>query len=343
MNTIQSNSNYVVHKKLLSVHSEDRDITKWPNSNYFEITAPVEYKNVVSLRLIDIEIPPSYYVYSTMNQNIKLSFNVIPLHTLGSGMSVTTFDNYTYAVGMKLLQSPVFTITITEGTYTPDQMATELTTLMNNEVCKYMESTDFNHFTIEYNSINSKIIFKNNTDNFRLLFKLPEPYEHCLTPSYFDNYTNWGLGSYLGFNKKNYESINKILVPENVSDIYGDSYVYMELDYCNNIDEIAPYTEKSNALYNSKFGGKHNASFAKIPSFLPGHVLFSFKEIKLDNIFFNDPPLERIQKFKFKIRYHDGRMVDFQNSNYTFTIEITTLKPDTIKPAIKVNSSNYNL
>jgi hypothetical protein len=117
----------------------------------------------------------------------------------------------------------------------------------------------------------------------------------------------------------------------------------MELDYCNSIDEIMPYSEKSNASYNPKFGGKHNASFAKIPSFLPGHALFSYKDIKLDNIFFSDPPLERIQKFKFKIRYHDGRMVDFQNSDYTFTIEITSLKPDTIKPPIKVNSSNYNL
>jgi len=191
MNTIQTNSNYVVFKKILSVHSEDRDITKWPNSNYFEITAPVEYKNVVGLRLIDVEIPPSYYVYSNMNQNIKLSFNVIPLHTLGTNMSVTTFENYTYEVGMKLLQSPVFTITITEGSYTPEQMATELNTLMNKEVCKYMGSDDFNHFIIEYNPINSKIIFKNNTDNFKLLFKSPEQYEHCLTPSYFENYTNW--------------------------------------------------------------------------------------------------------------------------------------------------------
>jgi hypothetical protein len=116
----------------------------------------------------------------------------------------------------------------------------------------------------------------------------------------------------------------------------------MELDYCNSMDEIEPYTYKGNNTYNPKYSGKHNASFAKIPLFLQQNS-FSSKETFLSNIFFSDPPLERIRKFKFKLRYHDGRMVNFNNANYTFTIEITMLKPDTIKCPIKVNSANYNL
>jgi len=344
MNTIQTNSNYVVFKKILSVHSEDRDITKWPNSNFFEITSPVEYKNVVSLRLSDIEIPSTYYVFSSFNQNIKLTFKLIPIHTLGSGMSPTTFDYWDYATGLQLLQSPPFTITITEGTYTPEQMATELTTLFNSAIADYISPTSYSFFNIVYNTITHKFTFSNNRDGFNLIFTSPEVYDHCLTSSYYDNYTNWGLGSYLGFNKKLYVSnAQNTIMSENASDIYGDRYIYMELDYCNSIDEIAPYAEKSNASYNPKYSGKHNASFAKIPLFLPGQLLYSSKETYLSNIFFSDPPLERIQKFKFKLRYHDGRMVYFHNSNYTFTIEITTLKADTIKPFIKVNSSNYNL
>ena len=343
MNTIQTNSNYVVFKKILSVHSEDRDISKWPNSNFFEITAPVEYKNVVSLRLNDIQIPSSYYVFSNTNQNTKLSFKVVPVHTLGSGISVTTFENYTYADGIKLLQSPPFTITINEGTYLPEDIASELAVLLNAKVCEYMGSSTFNNFTVVYNKNTHKFTFNNDTDGFNLLFTSPEYYEHCTNSSYYDNYTNWGLGSYLGFNKKIYKSVNNQIVSENAENIYGDSYIYMELDYCNSIDEIAPYTEKSSASYNPKYSGKHNASFAKIPLFLSGYSAFSTKETYLSNIFFSDPPLERIQKFKFKLRYHDGRMVDFHNANYTFTIEITTLKPDTIKSSIKVNSSNYNL
>jgi hypothetical protein len=345
MNTIQTNSNYVVFKKILSVHTEDRDISKWPNSNLFEITAPVEYKNVVSLRLSDIQVPSSYYVFSDSNQNTKISFKVVPLHTLGSGLNPTTFVNRSYINGMKLLQSPAITVTIEEGTYTPQELAARLQQLFNDAVADYMGSTttEFKNFTITYNTITHKFEFENNKDGFNLIFNKPEYYEHCANSSYYDNYTNWGLGSYLGFNKCLYKSVDNIIISENSENVYGDSYIYMELDYFNSMDEIAPYTEKSSASYNPKYSGKHNAAFAKIPLFLTGYSVYSTKETYLNNIFFSDPPLERIQKFKFKLRYHDGRLVDFHNANYTFTIEITILKPDTIKPAIKVNSSNYNL
>ena len=32
---INREQNYVLDRKLVSIHSEDRDITKWPNSNTF--------------------------------------------------------------------------------------------------------------------------------------------------------------------------------------------------------------------------------------------------------------------------------------------------------------------
>jgi hypothetical protein len=97
----------------------------------------------------------------------------------------------------------------------------------------------------------------------------------------------------------------------------------MELAYYNNIDEIAPYTYKSNASIHPKVGGKHNSAFAKIPLFPRRIVSFSSSETYLSNIFVSNPPLERIQKFKIKLRHHDGRPVNFNNFNYTFTIEIT--------------------
>ena len=371
MNTLLTNSNYVVFKKTLSVHSEDRDIFKWPNSNFFEVTSPVEYKNVVSLRLSDIEIPSCYYVFSTSNQNTKLMFKVIPKHILGSGLNPTVFLNVLrgYETNMKLLKSGLFTITISEGTYTPSQMALLLTELLNSQISDFIES-EYTYITVTYNTITNKFVFSNEFDDLELDFSQPILYDNCLGTSYYDNYTNWGLGSYLGFNKQKYTSVNvstlpfdgtattfvpivvnsvfpnilqyNIIISTNAANVYGDSYIYMELDYCNSMDEIAPYTYKSSSTYDAKYSGKHNSAFAKIPLFLTQNS-FSSKETFLSNIFFNDPPLERIQKFKFKMRYHDGRMVYFHNSNFTFTIEITMLKPDTIKCPIKVNSSNYKL
>ena len=316
MNTIQTNSNYVVSKKSLSIHSEDRDIYQWPDPSHFEITAPIEYKNVVSLRLNDIEIPSSYYVFSTINQNTKLTC-IVNGHT--------------------------FTIIIMSGTYTYDQLSKELTTKLNQSVSLYL-NTNYNHFNVTYNPVNMKLLFVNH-DKFQLDFTKAEPYE-C-EPNLYDNYTNWGLGSYLGFDKKMYTSslveTHYEIEPDYTLNLYGDNYIYMELVYYNNIDEVMPYTYKSNASIHPKVGGKHNSAFAKIPLFPQQSVSFSSRDTYLSNIFFSDPPLERIQKFNIKLRHHDGRPVNFNNRNYTFTIEITMLKPDTFKPCIKVNSSNYRL
>ena len=50
--TIIPNANqYSYEKKYISVHSEDRDVTKNANSSEFEISLPQEYLNVVSARL----------------------------------------------------------------------------------------------------------------------------------------------------------------------------------------------------------------------------------------------------------------------------------------------------
>jgi hypothetical protein len=131
MNTIQTNYNYVVFKKSLSIHSEDRDIYQWPDPTHFEITAPVDYKHVVSLRLNDIEIPSSYYVFSNINQNTKLTI---------------------------MLNGIVFTIIITSGTYTYDQLTNELTNMLNQTVSAYL-NTNYTHFNITYNPVNMKLLF----------------------------------------------------------------------------------------------------------------------------------------------------------------------------------------
>jgi len=290
--------------KSLSIHSEDRDIYQWPDPTHFEITAPVEYKNVVSLRLSDIELPSSYYVFSKINQNTKLSF---------------------------ILNGVLFTITITSGTYTYLQLVDELKNKMNETVSN-QTNTSYTHFNVTYNPVNMKLMFSNDQDDFQFDFTKAEEYTCSITC--YDNYTNWGLGSYLGFDKKIYKSTilseKNVVEPEHTLNLYGDTHIYMELLYYNSMDEVTPYAYKSNASNNAKFGGKHNSAFAKIPLFPKNSV--SCKETYLSNLFFSDPPLDRIQKFKIKLRHHDGRPVDFNNCNYNFTIEIT------IKPFVKNGS-----
>ena len=72
---IQSEQTFVLDRKVISVHSIDRDYKKWPNSNNFGIDLGEAFHNVQSLRLIDYSIPLNNYTFSTSYQNTKMSFN----------------------------------------------------------------------------------------------------------------------------------------------------------------------------------------------------------------------------------------------------------------------------
>ena len=77
------------------------------------------------------------------------------------------------------------------------------------------------------------------------------------------------------------------------------------------------------------FNIKINSAFAKIPiSNLPHGNLFDSKNGFLNNIVIFDPPQEKIQKLKVRFRYHDGRLVEFNNNTFDFSIEFNTLKKE---------------
>jgi hypothetical protein len=307
---------FVVQKKIIAIHSEDRDVTKWPTATQFEVDLPVDYKNVVGMRLSEIELPLPLYSFSNHDQNTKLTVSV-------NG-------------------GPKTTIEIDSGNYTPVQMQNELEGRLN--------AATASTFTVVYVQVTRKFIFTNPLP-FTLYFKKGEQYDGCSTV-YYDQYAKWGLGSFLGFNKSDYvatlgdvnvyselvflPAVYSVTSP-NVADLEGDTSVYMELATYNNIDELLPYAERSSDLYYGKYGGKHNSSFAKIPL-----QQRSCKEDFLSNIFFSEPPLERIQKLRFKLRYHDGRSVHFHGLDYNFSIELTTLRNDVTKNYM-VNRNNYAL
>jgi hypothetical protein len=112
----------------------------------------------------------------------------------------------------------------------------------------------------------------------------------------------------------------------------------MEVFQFNSMDEIMPYTERSNSLFTAKQGGKHNSAFAKIP--IAGRhchngdtlgQMFNNRYSLVTNVFWSEPPLERIQKLKFKFRFHDGRLVDFGTAEFSFTLELTLDRSDVPK------------
>ena len=49
---IRRQNTYVLDRRLVTIHSEDRDVNKWPNSNQFEVSIPENITNVQSMLLV---------------------------------------------------------------------------------------------------------------------------------------------------------------------------------------------------------------------------------------------------------------------------------------------------
>ena len=369
---IQREDTYWLNRKLLSVHSEDRDKSKWSNSNEFEFECPQSYTNIQSARLTEINIPSNYYNFSNNMQNTK--FAIIA-------------NNKTHIID------------ISNGYYNSTQLATTLKYQLN----KYFKPVN-GEWNVVYHETKQKFLIGN---NYGLEFELDgsvkmdylvncclsndssltckEENEKSLnlvppTIDYYERYNKWGFLSYIGFNKKikykskkSKESLEldyldvKWLTPENnkyiyyiespnIIDIMGEKVIYMELNYFNSYDELVPYPDSS---YNLLISGKPNinyktqapgyktpkyvairgaginSAFAKIPLISnPKSQIFQSSNTFLDNATSFTTPIERITKFKVKFRYHDGRLVDFQENDFNFTLEINQLRNDFDKKLI---------
>lgn len=350
---INREQNYFLERKLLTVHSEDRDIRKWPKSNNFAIRLPDSIRNVDSMRLVECELPINYYTFSNYNQNTKLSFSLIPKDPS---------DNYYTILNDNSMND--YTITIQEGYYSLKEIAIELENKMNDTITQYiidnsggLTVSNYTNMKVYYDKVAQKYWFGNLKDCFVLKFNKQEHYDiNCDNTITFYQYTNWGLPNNIGFDKKIYNSISSSdtikfsylvngnwLVPTSstqpvyyvkaphIHNIACYNTIYMEVNKYNTYDELRPYTDSSNnnRLFFNDFNGRVNSAFAKIPIVnIPNGVLFDSRNGFLVNVKTFLPPEERISVLEFKFRYHDGRLVDFCNCNFNFTIEFNILRDE---------------
>ena len=295
--------------RLVTFHTEDRDILKYPNENLFELNLPSVIKNTMSIELFDITLPTFYYNISEYLQNTKMWFS-IPFY-------------FTYPIEL----------TIPSGHYTHNDLATELAKQLNDVTTSelfslgvyVLPSTQYTFFSVTFNSIERKFTFHNTQDKFILWFDIKSTYDNC----HFDCWkmlSNWGFGYNLGFYKKVYEAV---LDPSNPSsniyivtspkiaeiDIYNT--IYMEIDTFNWIDEINPYSISTTDFYNNDFNGNVNNAFAKLILSNVSKCYIPVKKFKriLPHV------VEKIGRLKFKFRYHNGILVDFNHQPFNFSLK----------------------
>ena len=376
---------YTLERKLLTVHSDDRDICKWPRSNHFEIELPETMNNVQSMRLVECSMPTNYYTFSNNYQNTRFIFTLTENDPEADWRKPPhTGDNWS------LISGHSFEVVIEEGFYHPEELACELEARMNRAITNLLREKaqpqpntyTYTNFKVFYDKVAQKYYFGNIVDGFQLKFgyKITYDVECPLTPNVWEHYTKWGLPSYLGFEKENYKSQsyptskhdvivdpsgmtafwscspNPVWLPPkyqpNITSgnpnpighydvsgvvqfveapltmkILGERVIYMEVDKYNNYVELDPYSKSTNSMYNNDYRGRTNSAFAKIPiTAIPHGETFDSRNGFLQNIVTFEPPVEKISKLKFTFRYHDGRLVDFQDFPFNFTIAFNCIQ-----------------
>uniref|UniRef100_A0A6C0JWQ0 DUF5901 domain-containing protein n=1 Tax=viral metagenome TaxID=1070528 RepID=A0A6C0JWQ0_9ZZZZ len=340
---------YLLSRKVVTIHSEDRDILKYPDANSFDIKLPQIMKNVQSMRLLFTRFPKrNYYTFSTEYQNTKLSF-VVKFDTL----SLEPIDCH-----------EINTIEIQPGNYTLTQLTTEIQTKMNKCITQKLGQL-YNEMKVTYDVVGQRIMFGNVKHPFLLLFNRKECYKDvCKQPNMWELPIKWGLGYYLGFERATYISIcleksvsfnylenNQVWLMNTHGNVYltiapfepdieGESVIYMEIEKYNSMDELKLCPLNTNGSEFNTYAGYVNSAFAKIQinDTLSG---IDTTDMMLQNLTYFDIPEEQISKLHFKFRYHDGRLVNFARMPFNFTLEFNCLKNE-IGKSYKVRVPEYS-
>ena len=227
---IPNSNDYIIYKKYVSIHSEDRDILKYPNSNQFEIEMPEDITNVYSLRLVNWTFPANYNSFSFSNSNITMFFKITKPYNPGANM---VFNPLEQAIFAALFQNPneLFIFTIQEGFYNPTQMVTELQNkfnfvvtqritkyltdnLLTAELTQFIAQGGYSKFVIVYNSVGQKIWYGNTSDEFVLANEAVSVIGElddnlfCGAKAQLPEFDFWGLPSNLGLSRCNITAVS---------------------------------------------------------------------------------------------------------------------------------------
>ena len=140
---IKPQNNYVMHKEVISIHGVDKDKSKWPKNNEFEISLPYPLNNVSYIKLKDVNLPNFLHNISETKENSKIRIQYAnPI--FGTAMDI----NHHAGDVIKDIQVP-------DGYYTPVKLANMLQNLLNHTI---YNDFDFEPFKVKYDIITLKNI-----------------------------------------------------------------------------------------------------------------------------------------------------------------------------------------
>lgn len=276
-------------RKTIVIDSRDRQFTPQSSPGEYTVTLPAVYQNVYSASLRSAEIPFSFYTFSACAGNTSISVTT----------GVTTA-----------------TVTIPDGNYTASGLAGALQTALNSAG---LTGT----FTCSYSSSTGKLTITNNSSSFTLNLNQNDPKNTACGKATNFTFETWqNLAYFLGFNFETTVSSSIGGVETVIGDFAMNpspaTYILMELGILNKIDETAIDNKKS---------GRINGAFAKIPVNVNtgDYVFIQDTGTSPLNYRVYNPPIGKLSQLQVKFRQHDGRVIDFNGVEHSFTLELELL------------------
>ena len=252
----------------------------------FQYQIPTEIKNVVSMRLASIEIPNIWYLFTQLKKN---NFFILDIKING--------------------KSTKYNISVPDGNFDSDTLQ------------YYLNTTYF--FESDTTSELKYIKFSIDSYNFKTKFELlkTKPVNMSFSLNFVEeinqNIMNM-MGWILGFRLANYVDVADCVQSEGLFDAGGDRYIYMAINdyqYNNNVLNIVGFDKSVS----------NEDIIAKIP------LVNGKLSIIIDD---NTNPLTKTRKYngpvqlsKIHIKILDkfGRLIDFNNMDFSFTLELEVL------------------
>ena len=253
---------------------------------------PTEIKNVLSMRLVSIEIPNAWYLFSNLKKNN--SFEII--------FNQNQSNNNT--------KSCKYDIQIPDGNYDIDSLQHYLNTT-------YFYESGLDDTYLKY------IKFSINPTNLKSCFEIIEDCEERISFSlHFSQSISQNImntfGWLLGFRLGKYLDINDTILSEGLFDGGGDRYIYVcinDYQYNNNVQNIVCFDK---SILNEDV-------IAKIPM-INGKLslIINDNNNALSKIRRYNGPVN-LNKLQFKIIDRFGTVIDLNNMDFSFTLELEIL------------------
>jgi len=254
----------------------------------FLYNLPIEIKNVSSMRLVSIEIPNSWYLFSSKKKNNIFYFSVCDKCTK---------------------HTKEYAIEIPDGNYNFEHLEHYLNTTYFYESnidypLKYVK------FSINQNSLKSTFEIIDNDDDITYDFNLK------FAIDLNQNVMNTA-GWILGFRLANYLNI-KALISEALFDAGGDRYIYLSINdfqYNNNTSNIVCF---DNNILNEDVIAKIPMENGKLS------LVINDNNNNLAKIRRYNGPIN-LSKIQIKLLDQFGCVIDLNNMDFSMTIELQIL------------------